>query len=214
VLQPPRHTTEARIWTVRDVVTAVVLLFTSGAGVILYFPSVVTAPGSVVAYALLSVSAVLVAWVFCMSRGRLKLPDQAAICALTAVGMLFAAWYAEWFPDLRPGSDNAEALELGVRQLIGLDDPWAVYTHLGNPLSPMLGGFLVAAPFVLIPGGMYAQQLVWFAALMAFLVRTSGVHAAVMVSGLLLVSPHTRLAVPGGSDNWLEPPWISRSVLI
>ena len=133
-----------------------------------------------------------------------RLSPIAAVGALIVVTMLFTLWYARWWPALEPYSDNAEALEI-ESQVLSWADPWAVPTSLGNPLSPMLGGFLLAVPFVLLPiqWGMYLHQMAWLGAFVIFVVRSAGPHAAVMVAALLLISPHTRYAVPGGSDNWL-----------
>ncbi|QWZ09364.1 hypothetical protein KRR39_06200 [Nocardioides panacis] len=150
---------------------------------------------------LTSVVAVLAVWAAAMSRRRLG--ARTALLALAVVVELFAAWYILWQPIYGPGSDNAEALELGVRQLAHLDNPWEVTTRFGNPLSPMLGGYLLAAPFVLVSGDVYAQPLVWMALLVFVLFRTAGVHATLAVSVLFLFSPHTRLWLPNQSDNWI-----------
>ena len=181
------------------------MVFSSGLGMTFLVANEVTAPTAPAALAVVCTAAVGLLWATCMSWSRWRLSTSAAAGALVLIAMLFTLWYARWWPALEPYSDNAEALEIGARQLLAWSDPWAVPTSLGNPLSPMLGGFLLAVPFVLLPvqWGMYMHQMIWLGALVVFLARVAGPHAAVMVTTLLLVSPHTRYAVPGGSDNWL-----------
>ena len=185
----------------RDALVAAVLVYTSGAVTLLYSPYDV-APYSLSAWAVLCVVAVALIWATCMSEPRFLLPDWVAVGALAASSMAFATWYAVWQPVMGPQSDNADALVVGVRQIIDLHNPWEALTFLDNVPSPMMGGYIIAAPFVLAPYGMYLQPLVWFVVLTGFVVRVAGVHAAVMVTCLLVVSPWTRTAAPSGSDHW------------
>lgn len=190
-------------WTPRsrDALVALVVLYTSGALTILYSPYAV-APYSQWAWAVLCVAAVVLIWATCMPGSRFLVPDWVAISALAAAAMAFATWYAVWQPVMGPQSDNVDALVVGVRQLMDLHNPYGARTFLDNVPSPMIGGYIMAAPFVLAPYGMYLQPLVWFVVLTGFVVRVAGVHAAVMVTGLLVVSPWTRVAAPSGSDHW------------
>ena len=67
----------------------------------------------------------------------------------------------------------------------------------------MLGGFLLAAPFVLLAGSVYIHQIVWMALLLSLLWRWEGPHAALIVGLLFTASAHTRLMVPNQADNWI-----------
>lgn len=185
----------------RDGLVALVLLYTSGALTILYSPYAV-APYSQWAWAVMSVAAVALIWATSMSESRFLMPEWVAISALAAAAMAFTTLYAIWQPIMGSQSDNADALVVGVRQLIDLHNPYGARTFLDNVPSPMIGGYIMAAPFVLATYGMYLQPLVWFVVLTGFLVRVAGVHAAVMVTGLFVVSPWTRVAAPSGSDHW------------
>ena len=127
------------------------MVFSSGLGMTILVDNEVTVPTDPTALAALVMVAVLLLWATCMSASRWRLSPIAAVGALIVVTMLFTLWYARWWPALEPYSDNAEALEIGARQVLSWADPWAVPTSLGNPLSPMLGGFLLAVPFVLLP---------------------------------------------------------------
>lgn len=190
-----------RIWTLRDAVAAFALLYASGVGVIFYSPYSVTQPDSLPAYLLLCIAVGPVTWLACMSRRRIA--DWLATCVLVAAAVAFSTWYGLWEPIIGPTSDNTDALVVGVNQLLGLHNPWGARTFLDNVPSPMLGGFILAAPFVLVPFGIFLQQLVWYVVLVGFILRTGGLHAAAMAAVLLFVTPWTRLAVPGGSDNWI-----------
>ena len=191
-----------RTWGYGSTIVCAVLLFAASVGVMDYLPHEATWPGSSPILAGLIMVAVPAVWVACMSNTRCRLPDGAAVVALLAVTVLFAAWYARYWPQFAPFSDNHEALATGARQLLKGEFPWHASTFLGNPLSPMLGGFVLALPFVIIPGGIYLQQLVFYVLFTGFVVRVAGVHPALMATTLLLLSPHTRLSVPAGGDNW------------
>lgn len=61
------------------------------------------------------------------------------------------------------GSDRDDALNVGVRELLAGRYPYHQMTYLDNPISPMPGAFLLAAPFVLLFGSSAYQNLFWLA---------------------------------------------------
>jgi hypothetical protein len=62
-------------------------------------------------------------------------------------------------PYVDTGSDSDEALEAGCLALLCGDNPYTQRTHLGNPLTPMLGGILLNLPCVLL--GAHVWCLLW-----------------------------------------------------
>lgn len=197
-----RATSAQRIWSIRDALVALALLVGAGAGVVLWHPGVAAWPRLLPPLVATAALCVLAVRVFVMSGDRRWSP-RAARVAMAVVFALFVLWYILLQPIYGPGSDNAEALELGVHRLVHGENPWDTATRFGNPLSPMLGGYLLAAPFVLLTGSVYALPIVWMALLVVVLVRAVGVHAALTVGALFLCSPHTRLWLPNQSDNWV-----------
>jgi hypothetical protein len=192
-----RHRPTGRRWTRGEIVVASVLLAGAGSGVALWRPGVLGPIGSLVFSLVIAGVAVGIA----ASSHRLSPRDYVA--GLLLVCTFFVAWYVQIQPYLGPTSDNAEALEIGVQQLVDGQDPWAVQTRLGGIPSPMLGGFLLAAPFVLVAGSVYWQQVVWMGLLLAALFRWEGPRTAFTVGLLFIASAHTRHWVPNQSDNWI-----------
>lgn len=58
------------------------------------------------------------------------------------------------------GSDRDDALDMATRALFAGRYPYSEQTYLGNPISPLPGALLFAAPFVLL-GGSASQNLFW-----------------------------------------------------
>ena len=58
------------------------------------------------------------------------------------------------------GSDRDDALNLGAREILRGRCPYHVTTYLGNPLSPLPGGMLLALPFVVLGNSAY-QNFFW-----------------------------------------------------
>ncbi|RYC11536.1 hypothetical protein [Nocardioides zhouii] len=192
----------SRVWSLRDVAIAWALVVGSGVPTILFSPYDVDQPGSIPAYVLLCVVTVAIMWTTCMTDGRYRLPEWAAVSVLVSAVMALATWYGVWGPIIGATSDSLDALAVGVDQLMKGANPWGALTFLDNIPSPMLGGFILAVPFVVVPSALFLQPLVWLAAFVAFLVRTGGVHVAAVVSVLFFLSPWTRLAFPAGNDHW------------
>lgn len=109
-------------------------------------------------------------------------------------------------------SDRDEALDIGALRLLSLDNPYSCTAvsgvHQGcpaggNPLAPLPGGFILAAPFVLLFGLSALQNLFWLPALFfqvrAFL-ESSGTAAAVLTS-LMLLNPVILAEIWSGGDH-------------
>lgn len=189
-----------RRWGWRDAVAAFALLVVVNIGVPTYVAGPLTWPGARLTLPALAL-AVVVCWVACMSHRRL--PAWAAWAALALVVGVGIGWYIHFEPVWGPRSDNADALLQGVRQLLAGRDPYLAKTFLGGTLSPMLGGFLLALPIVVVFGGLYLQQIIWLLGSAAAMVKAVGPHAALMAAALFVASPWTRMALPNQSDNWI-----------
>ena len=109
-------------------------------------------------------------------------------------------------------SDRDEALDIGALRLLSLENPYSCTAisgvHQGcpaggNPLAPLPGGFILAAPFVLLFGLSAVQNLFWLPALFfqvrAFL-ESSGTASAVLTS-LMLLNPVILAEILSGGDH-------------
>src|SRR5262249_31333142 len=78
-----------------------------------------------------------------------------------AVALAFAAVYPRVNVHVPgAGSDDDDALNLGVRALAAGHSPYAERTYLGNVLHQLPGAFILAAPFV-AAGSCALQDLLW-----------------------------------------------------
>lgn len=202
---------EERHWGALDALAAWALLFLTGAGVFRFTKVVVgngdnwpiVWPWSVPAYAAVCLVVVAGLWVFAMSDTRLRLPGWiCSLLTLVALGLLFR-FYVLFEPRYAPGSDNADALEVGVRALVNGHFPYHFVSKLGGPLSPMLGGFLLALPIMAAGVTLYAQMPLWLAAGSAAVHRVTGPGAALAAVALTCTSVMMREALPRQSDNWV-----------
>ncbi len=80
-------------------------------------------------------------------------------------------------PFADPGSDSDDALEIGWRELLAGRSPWACRTHLGNRLTPTLGGLIVSWPAAVVG----AEWLGLMAALMLLQISEGGIVWALVV---------------------------------
>lgn len=142
-------------------------------------------------------------WLLLMSPTRLRLPGPVVGLLFIEVVIFTVAWYAWYVPKWGPWSDNADALERGATQILRLSDPYAVVTKFGGTLSPMLGGFLLALPFVVLFGNVFFQTIVWVLGGAIALLKSVGVHGACAASMIFGLTLWTRLATPSQSDNWI-----------
>jgi hypothetical protein len=68
------------------------------------------------------------------------------------------------------GSDRENALVVADRQMVHLEYPYSVPSYLGNPISVLPGGLMLALPFYLM-GRVSIQNILWLAALVVFCVK-------------------------------------------
>lgn len=136
----------------------------------LAFPSIGTvfkylgAPG-LVAYVGIVLAALWAARVWVLPRLTSCLTERQAIAlaAVTLVGLVAAfVWLQPLLSVPRPGhgSDRNEALNLATAELLHGRYPYYPKTRLGNPISPLPGSLLLAAPFVWLGDSAY-QTFVW-----------------------------------------------------
>ena len=78
--------------------------------------------------------------------------------------------------------------------------PYAAETNLGTPISPMLGGILLAAPFVVIGGNVYWMGMTWLSAATLFMTLRSGAQASLAFLALMIASPLVRIELVNQSD--------------
>ena len=125
--------------------------------------SIVYLHGGAVVTVLYIVVAAAVVW-----RGPfVPLPDSrratAWLAALTflAVALTFAVVYPRVNVHVPgAGSDDDDALNLGVRALVAGQSPYGERTYLGNALHQLPGAFVLAAPFT-AAGSSALQNLFW-----------------------------------------------------
>ncbi len=72
---------------------------------------------------------------------------------------------------LGPGSDRDEALDQATTSLLRGEYPYYQVTYLNNPITPLPGALLLAAPFVALTGSSIGQIPVWLAIFMLVLRR-------------------------------------------
>lgn len=99
-------------------------------------------------------------------------------------------------------ADADDAMDIGVRRLLGGLYPYSETTFLGLPISPLPGALFLAAPFYVL-GQTAVQNLFWLAAGWFLLSRSSGgVKGASFWLGLMLVvSPVVLYSLLQGGDS-------------
>lgn len=104
------------------------------------------------------------------------------------------------------GSDRDDALNIGARALWNGNYPYFERTQLDNPLSPLPGSFILAAPFVLIFGSSAYQALLWFGLLVGVAWRLSADLPLTLwwSWAFLLFSPSFLYAFLSGSDLFVN----------
>jgi hypothetical protein len=91
-----------------------------------------------------------------------------AVLAVLAAPVLFFSYRLSHDGRVGPGSDRADALNVGVRLLLHGAYPYHAHTYLGNPITPMPGALLLAAPFYLL-GTAVIQNILWTSLFLVFL---------------------------------------------
>jgi hypothetical protein len=99
------------------------------------------------------------------------------------------------------GSDSDDALNVATTELLHGRYPYYPRTYLGNPISPLPGALLLAAPFVLLGNSAY-QNILWllvfFAAMKLYL---RGWRPALwLLWTILILSPIVLYLIMIGSD--------------
>ena len=117
---------------------------------------------ALVAYA--AVAAVAAVLLPRISRG---LSHRACVGASLTLLLMLTLIFAVVYPVANThepgrGSDDDDALNLGVRTLLELRSPYTERTYLCNELHQLPGAFLLAAPFVLL-GSSAMQNVFWLA---------------------------------------------------
>ncbi|WP_433798619.1 hypothetical protein [Actinomycetospora sp. CA-084318] len=85
----------------------------------------------------------------------------AGLLAVVVLGLVLAAVLGPppWVPGV--GSDRADALDVALTRLAGGLYPYTGTTYLGNPITPLPGSLVLAAPFWAVSGHAAWQNLVW-----------------------------------------------------
>lgn len=196
-------------WTARDSTAAMALLLCAGLPVV-YRPTGtelvarlgLPAWSLAIAFAVYCTMVVaLCAWLTGHLVGRLATIVFRAIvlAGAAAVAVLSLASVAT----LDQRADRDEALEIGVRRLLSGDDPWATVTQLGGHISPLVGGLLLALPFVIM-GSSAIQSVVWWVVGNAAAWKRVGPQATAIAVALLLSSPVMLNELVFHSDLWVN----------
>jgi hypothetical protein len=138
---------------------------------------------------------------------------------LASTFILVAAVFAVLYPIadagvVGGGSDADDALNVAVHELLRGRYPYSAKTYLGNPLSPMPGAVLLAAPFVLLGTSAY-QNLFW---LLVFYVILAEVlydrrRALLLLWAMLLLSPGLLHNITVGSDYVANTIYVLSAIL-
>lgn len=145
--------------------------------------------------------------VWAVSSGKVAIEERKAVylAATTFVilGLLFALAYPIVNTHLpHRGSDDDDALNIGVSELLHGRYPYYTQTYLGNLIHHFPGSFLLAAPFVLL-GTSALQNLAWLAVFFLLIRRelgsTSGALSWFWLT--LLCSPIVLHGLVTGTDH-------------
>ncbi|GAA4901652.1 hypothetical protein [Actinomycetospora succinea] len=99
----------------------------------------------------------------------LVLPVLVTACVAALVVAFVAGVPAAYGDALGVGSDRADALNVALSQLAQGHYPYTATTYLGNPITPLPGALLLAAPFWWITGNAAWQNLAWLLLLLPLL---------------------------------------------
>jgi hypothetical protein len=94
-------------------------------------------------------------------------------------------------------------LQNGVAAILSGNSPYSVTSHLGNPLSPLFGAYVLASPFVLLFGSVFIRGIFWILVATALLAKFAGKRAALMFAVFVLISPAMRGALPAQNDYFV-----------
>jgi len=99
------------------------------------------------------------------------------------------------------GSDNDDALDLAASELLAGQYPYAIRTYYGNPVSPLPGAVLLAAPFVLLGASAY-QNFFWLGVLLLVLCLAwkGSLQPLLFLGAVFILSPSALNALLNGTD--------------
>jgi hypothetical protein len=139
---------------------------------------------------------------------------------LGGLTLLLAAMFAVVYPladagALGGGSDRDEALDLAVRALAAGEHPYRLRTYLGNPITPMPGALLLAAPFVAL-GGAALQVLFWVPALAVALGRALRDRGAgiLLAAAAVALCPEALRDLLGGGDLFVSAAYVTVALVL
>ncbi len=139
-------------------------------------------------------------------RWAARLPERRALWLAALTFAVVVAVFLATYPltnagAVRGGSDSDDALDVAAAQLLHGRYPYAARTYLDNPISPLPGAILLAAPFVLLGASAY-QNLFWLAlfylALRAYL--KDGRSPLLLLWTALALSPAVWHQIVTGTD--------------
>jgi len=188
------------VWRPQEAVACYLLLVVTNTGSIFYSLNGWTAAlGAWILFALVvSLLALTV-----MGR-RFEVSEGLVGAALVLVLVLATVYIVGTANQRSPRSDNGDALEIGFHRLVQGLDPYQATTYAGNPITPGLGGIILAGPVLLILGSLALLGLVWLFAMAAGLRSLGGNRAALAFLTLLVVSPLMLLGWPRQYDYWIN----------
>ena len=176
-----------------------ILIAASGLATLHFVVTTITWKWGMVSYVLATAVAVAMIGALVMMDTPFRIPAKFAGWLSAALLLVLALLYL-WCYDLEPTWDRGDALAVGVSQLMSGRSPYAAETNLGTPISPMLGGILLAAPFVVIGGNVYWTGMTWLSAATLFMTLHSGAQAGLAFLALMIASPLVRIELVNQSD--------------
>ncbi|MCK4548263.1 MAG: hypothetical protein KAW17_12580 [Candidatus Eisenbacteria sp.] len=104
------------------------------------------------------------------------LSRRSARIGIILILLLYAAAFSIVYPiadsgRIGGGSDRDDALNLATSRLFAGEYPYAEPTHLGKPISPLPGGLILSALWVLGLGNAAWQNLLWLLVLFLLMAR-------------------------------------------
>jgi hypothetical protein len=185
--------------TPAHLLVAFILIASSGLGTLQLVVTTITWKWGVESYVMATGLVVALIGALVMMDTPIRVPPRLAgwlsAVLLLALALLYLRYY-----DVESTWDRGDALAVGVNQVMSGRSPYAAETNLGNPISPMLGGILLAAPFVVIGGSVYWMGMTWLSAATLFMTLRSGAQAGLAFLALMIASPLVRIELANQSD--------------
>jgi len=99
------------------------------------------------------------------------LPLLVAACVAVLAGAFVVGVPRAYHDAMGVGSDRANALDVALTQIARGLYPYSATTYLGNPITPLPGALLLAAPFWWVTGSAAWQNVAWLFLLLPVLNR-------------------------------------------